>query len=351
MRHRNEESWPASKALAMGCLAALLAALLSALPLPAQTLGGATVQPGKTSLTLPAGAGVYLYAMGTGGGRSSANFAEAPYAQVVDAAGYTVAGLAITPSSTNSFSTETDYHTVGGVAVSGFRTVSAFNGSSAVPGATSAAVHFVVSSPALVVVIGIPGGETNLELRGLSGLQVDAQAANQSGVIPIVIAHTTLEAGEYDVSEQTSGDAAQDANQMGHLIGVFVFMGGSGTAPAAPSSQERSPSGGPTPSNLPPSPTASTNQTRSGVMTVTVPAQAGPWDPELNPTFDYGSHDQAPAVAITGPGGSSLAPGTALTLKYIAGAVSIGAGWPNEDANGDPKVRLMALSQRNYPGR
>jgi hypothetical protein len=177
-------------------------------------------------LTLPAGGGIYLYAMGTGGGKPSANFAQGPYAQVADAVGYTVAGLAITTSPSNSFSTETDYHTVAGISVSGFKTVRAYYGSSAIAGATSAAVHFVVSDPAVVVVIGIAGGETNLQLAGLPGLQVDAQTGNQSGVIPIIIAHATLGPGEYDVSEQTSGNPDQNPDHMGDLIGVFVFMGG-----------------------------------------------------------------------------------------------------------------------------
>jgi len=235
--------------------AALLVALLSPLPLSAQTLNGATVQPGQTSLTLPAGAGIYLYAMATGGAKSAANFAEAPYAQVVDAAGYTVAGLAITPSASNTFSTEADYRTVAGVAVSGFKTVKAFNGSNATPGAASVAVHFDVSSPALVVVIGIAGGETNLELHGLPGLQVDAQAANQSGVIPVVIAHTNLVPGEYDVSEQTSGNAQQDPKHMGDLIGVYVFMGGAGAAVAPPATSSPLPSSPPPPP--PPRPSSS----------------------------------------------------------------------------------------------
>jgi hypothetical protein len=225
MRHRNDESWESCETAHAVCLAALLLALLSPLRLLAQTLSGATVQPGRTGLTLPAGAGIYLYAMGTGGGRPSANFAQGPYAQVVDAAGYTVAGLAITRSPNNSFSTQTDYHTVGGISVSGFKIVRPYYASSPQPGAASAAAHFVVSSPAVVVVIGVAGGETNLELMGLPGLQVDAQAANQSGVIAIVIAHTSLGPGEYDVSEQTSGNPDQNPNHAGDLIGVFVFMG------------------------------------------------------------------------------------------------------------------------------
>jgi hypothetical protein len=443
-------------------LAALLLALLAPPPLPAQTLSGATVRPGQTSLTLPDGAGIYIYAMGTGGGRPSANFAQGPYAGVVDAAGYTVAGLAITPSPENSFSTETDYHTTGGIAVSGFKTVRPYYGSSAIAGATSAAVHFVVSDPAVVVVIGIAGGETNLELVGLPGLQIDAQAANRSGVIPIVIAHTTLGPGEYDVSEQTSGNPAQDPNHMGDLIGAFVFMGGAGaasptplsTAPViasvspiapqpvqtilikgygfgtgAPYTNGNSPylaigdntarmeaghegdavtlnvarwtdteievtgfsgaygmgtwvlnagdqvtvrvwnaqtgagpaaydlvvgaAAGYTPSRTPPSsaPPPGRLPTDTRIVTVTVPAQAGPWDPALNPLFDYGEHDQAPPVTISNLAGVPLAPGTALRLRYLTGTVSVGAGWPSADASGDAQVPLTSTSPRSYPSR
>jgi len=462
MKHRNDESWQGREMKHVVYLAALLVSVSAPASLLAQTLSGATVRPGQTSLTLPDGAGIYLYAMATGGGRPSANFAQGPYAQVVDAAGYTVAGLAITTSPKNSFSTETDYHTVAGISVSGFKAVRPYYGSSAIAGATSAAVHFVVSDPAVVVVIGIAGGETDLQLGGLAGLEVDAQAANQSGVIPIVIAHTTLEAGEYDVSEQTSGNPAQDPNHMGDLIGVFVFMGGAGTAPPAPlpsapvitsvspiapqpvqtilikgygfgtvtpytngnspylaigDNTARMEAGhvgdavtlnvahwtdteievtgfggeygmgtwvlnagdhitvrvwnaqtgaGPAAYDLvvgvgespalpltPPLPVPPPRRPQTGtrIVTVTVPAQAGPWDPALNPLFDYGEHDQAPPVAISNLAGVPLAPGTALQLRYLAGMVSVGAGWPSADASGDAQVPLTSTSPRSYPSR
>jgi hypothetical protein len=216
--------------------------------LAAQTLTGAIVQPGRATLALPPGASIYIYGMGTGGALPSGNFAQGPYAQVVDAAGQLVAALAMTQSSTNQFTTQTGYYTIGGIAVSGFKTVSAAYGANNSPGARSASVHFLVGSPAVVVVVGIAGGETDLQLRGLPGLQVDAQAVNRGGVIPMIVAHTSLGPGQYVVTEETSGNAAQEAAHMGDLIGVFVFTGGSGVA----SQPAQKPPPPPTPQAPPP---------------------------------------------------------------------------------------------------
>ena len=74
----------------------------------------------------------------------------------------------------------------------------------------------------------------------------------------------------------------------------------------------------------------------SADTTITVPANAGPRSQALNPAFDY-SHiyahlydDNAPPVAV------AVMPGSTVTVAYVSGAVSAGAGYSPVDANGEP---------------
>jgi hypothetical protein len=56
----------------------------------------------------------------------------------------------------------------------------------------------------------------------------------------------------------------------------------------------------------------------------------------LNPTFDYGIHDEGPPVVIDATNGLSFTPGSALTVSYLSGLVQAGVGYPHVDANGEP---------------
>lgn len=69
----------------------------------------------------------------------------------------------------------------------------------------------------------IAGGETYVELSGLPGLQIDGSSANTSFEIPIVLAHSYLGVGTYNLTVKTQGNAGQSAPSMGDLVGVFVF--------------------------------------------------------------------------------------------------------------------------------
>ena len=207
----------------------------------AQTLSAPTVQPFQTSLTLPAGNSVYIYAMATGGAYGSSNLSQGSYQQVLDADGLPAAALAVTSVNSNAFTTGAAYYSIGGVGVSGFTNISASYGANNAPGASAVSDTFVLTQPSLVVVVAMAGGEAYLTVSGLPGLQVDAQAGNPSGgTIPITIAHASLSPGTYTVAEASvpSPAGGQDPNHMADLIGVFVFTGsgsaGSGSAPTAP---------------------------------------------------------------------------------------------------------------------
>jgi hypothetical protein len=67
-----------------------------------------------------------------------------------------------------------------------------------------------------------------------------------------------------------------------------------------------------------------------------IPSTSGPWSPSLNPTFDYGIHDEGPPVVIDATSGLSFTPGSTLTVSYVSGLVQAGVGYPRVDANGEP---------------
>ena len=71
-------------------------------------------------------------------------------------------------------------------------------------------------------------------------------------------------------------------------------------------------------------------------QTATIPSTAGPWSQGLNPSFDYGFHDNTPPVVIDGSSGLAFTPGGTLTVTYVSGGVQAGGGYPFNDADGLP---------------
>jgi hypothetical protein len=51
-------------------------------------------------------------------------------------------------------------------------------------------------------------------------------------------------------------------------------------------------------------------------VTISVPGNAGPWDPILNSAFDYGVQDQGGAAIADAASGPSVGPGANLTVQY-----------------------------------
>jgi RHS repeat-associated protein len=212
------------------CLIALIATMG---PAPAQTISGATVQYRQTSLTLPglglpAGNLVYIYGFGTGGLYTSSNFAQGAQAGLSDAAGILNAGLAVSTSNSDSFTTSADYYTIGGVAVSGFTNRTESFGQNNAAGAHVASDSFALTQSSLVVVVAIAGGQSSLTVSGLPGLQIDSEVSNPNGgVIAMAVAHANLAAGNYTVTENSNPSPApgQDPAHQTDLIGVFIFTG------------------------------------------------------------------------------------------------------------------------------
>jgi hypothetical protein len=183
----------------------------------------AVIQLGGTSLQLPPGQ-MYIYAMATGGARQSSPFVTGQVAQVINGYNNLAAALASGTTSQNQFSTTTYNHAIGGVSVSGqWDSFDAFYGSNARPGASIVAASFQVKENSLVVVIGLAGGQTHVNLQGIPGLQVDGASTDAGGGMPMIIAHATLPPGAYVASETSSGASNQDPAAKADLIGVFVF--------------------------------------------------------------------------------------------------------------------------------
>ena len=196
------------------------------------TVANAVVSEQQASLSLPSGASTYIYGYTTGGALQSGLFQTGQYASVMDADGENVAALAITNSNTDSFSTSAQFYAIGGVAVSGYSSLSDSYGSNNSPGATSASDTFTITNDnSLVVVVASGGDEQTLTVSGLSGFTTDASYPG-SPDNALVIGHSYLNSGTYTVTENTLQSAAgQDPNHAGDLIGVFVFSS-SGSAPA-----------------------------------------------------------------------------------------------------------------------
>jgi len=183
----------------------------------------AVIQPGGTSLQLPPGQ-MYIYAMATGGARQSGPFVTGQVAQVINGYNNLAAALATGRNSLNQFSTTTDNHAIGGVSVSGqWDSFDAFYGSNARAGASIVAASFKVKENSFVVVIGLAGGQTHVNLQGIPGLQVDGSSTDADRGMPMIIAHATLPPGSYVASETSLGASNQDPAAKADLIGVFVF--------------------------------------------------------------------------------------------------------------------------------
>ena len=208
-----------------------------ALAVSVPTISNATIVKQATSLTLPSGGLLYIYAYTTGGEKKSGGFAKSglplsPPNSVKNAAGNTVAAFAGTTSDTNSFSTSSSSYTIAGASVSGFSYVQGkspvvYGGINAAPGANGASLYFNVPlAGSLIVVIAVGGDEQCISsISGVPGFVIDASNSNSAGLPnAITIGHAYPSVGAYQVTEVTSQCAAgQNANNAADLIGVYIF--------------------------------------------------------------------------------------------------------------------------------
>ncbi|HLM98541.1 MAG TPA: hypothetical protein VK335_04630 [Bryobacteraceae bacterium] len=74
-------------------------------------------------------------------------------------------------------------------------------------------------------------------------------------------------------------------------------------------------------------------------ISLTIQGNQGPWDPSLNPSFDYGYHDNAKPAVVSAASNIPFKPGEAIKLAYVSGLVNVfpEGGFPYTNANGNPK--------------
>ena len=219
------------KALAWSIMWTLTILVAGAATGEALGVSNAVVEGGKTSLQLPSGAPLYVYALTTGGAYPTSGFSDGEYASVTNVAGNIVAAIAITTSNTNSYTTQTSVHDVGGVAVSGFSNYSASYSANGTHGASFASDTFTVQRPgSLVLVIAIGGGEQCASVAGVPGFDDDTSNFSHA----IVIGHAYLGPGTYAATETTSPCAGgSQPSNAGALISVIVFSASAGSKPQA----------------------------------------------------------------------------------------------------------------------
>ena len=186
----------------------------------------AIIRPGQTSLQLTSGK-IYLYGFVTGTGLPSGPFEAGQYAQAVASSGNLGSALSYSTTEHNQFSTSTYSHAIGGVSVSGqWDSFQALSGSNAQPGVSNASVSFTTIRDSFVVFIGLSGGQEQLSLQGIPGMEIDASCSSAQRVPPIVIAHANLPPGSYTIiglSSVTMPAPSDYINPKADLIGVFLF--------------------------------------------------------------------------------------------------------------------------------
>jgi hypothetical protein len=178
------------------------------------------VVQGGNELMLPHG-DLHLYGMVTGGGRPSGPFAQGQFAQAATVSGNLAVALAYGMNDQNSYTTETMYHNVGGVSISGpWNDFHAFYGVNPNVGAHTASATFQVTEYSLVVIIGLASSQQYVSFEGIPGLQVDVPPSDPA----MSIAHAYLPPGTYAVVEHSMDTApGQTPANMADLVGVFVF--------------------------------------------------------------------------------------------------------------------------------
>src|ERR1019366_6402725 len=92
---------------------------------PPLTTSNPTVNQESHAATLPAGAQTYLYGQVTGGGAATAALVNGSVKTVTDTAGFLSAGLAVSSSNTNSFTTSGHNYSVSGIGVSNYTSMQA----------------------------------------------------------------------------------------------------------------------------------------------------------------------------------------------------------------------------------
>jgi hypothetical protein len=175
-----------------------------------------TIRDGATSLQLRPGR-LYLYGMAIGSEGRSSLFSLGQYASVFHEKGNLAVAVAYSTSGTNTYTTQTVRHILGGASIGGaWQTMRPFYG--------SARVNFTVEQDSFVVILGLASSQQQIALEGIPGLEMDTFHGGANAAASMVIAHSELPPGMYTVVERSSAlDATADRDTMANLVAIFVF--------------------------------------------------------------------------------------------------------------------------------
>lgn len=185
------------------------------------------------SLSLAPGCQLYVYALGTDGVGPASSFCQGQTVSV----GFSTAELTVCTASNNSFSDTAALYGMEGIGVSGFDYAQGFYNYSLNNSNLTNSIQFTLSTPALVVVIGVGAGQESLAVSGLHDLAFDIPPANlqytgQPGQTPVLAsAHVYLGPGTYTVQE-TTGELGSPPNPgiSAALVGLLIFSSQSNAA-------------------------------------------------------------------------------------------------------------------------
>lgn len=182
-----------------------------------------TVANSKDNLSLPSGGQQYLYGFAVGGASNTSEFFRGEYATGVAADGHIASALAMTPSSSNKFTTNDTYYTIGGVGVAGYAYSAEAYGQDVPPveSVTTWNFSFNLSSLALIVVVVVTGGACCLKVTATFNLTVDAIWSGTGGNA-LEIATAQLSRGSYTITDQTTNNDG-GSNTRADLLGVFAY--------------------------------------------------------------------------------------------------------------------------------
>lgn len=217
-------------------VAAQPASSASTLALPASPLTSGAVSASATTpyvtgasilahddwLTLASPGSLNIYFLATDGSGPATGFSAGGLVSATDRDGHIAAAIADVQLHSDNYTTSDTHFSIGGVGVSGFQYYGEKTRVSIPPvqGTTTLTETLVLPESALVVVVGLGGGQSSLTLTGLSGLATDAAATGTYW--SAIVAQGQLKGGTYTISETTTDNDNGVRNQA-DLVGVFAF--------------------------------------------------------------------------------------------------------------------------------
>jgi YVTN family beta-propeller protein len=183
---------------------------------------GATILKDTNSLTLAIPGTLNIFTLDTSGKHTTSGFSTGGLLTAKDKQGHIAAAIAVTPFSTDSFTTAEGHYSIGGVGVTGFQYYGVQTQVLIPPIQPTSTLTktLVLPESALVVVVALAAGQGTLTLTGITGL--DVVASHSGSNWSSIIGHSKLSTGTYTISETTPAGTPGGGNQA-DVLGIFAF--------------------------------------------------------------------------------------------------------------------------------